>query len=104
MMGSVVVLEDPSPFMVPGQFVHPAYSTEWRCMQNDLLRLLKETDAPVLWVTDWMQDLARIEAEYDDARLQQVQDKQNVWYIKFLQHLRNSLFCQIKTQFSRPSS
>eukprot|EP00697_Spironema_sp_BW2_P004000 gnl/Spiro4/15390_TR8280_c0_g1_i1.p1 gnl/Spiro4/15390_TR8280_c0_g1~~gnl/Spiro4/15390_TR8280_c0_g1_i1.p1 ORF type:complete len:490 (-),score=32.50 gnl/Spiro4/15390_TR8280_c0_g1_i1:15-1430(-) len=95
MSGSIPVVEDQSHMWVPGTFVHPSHGDNFQCLPSDSLRLLKETNAPVLFVKDWRSDLPRLLERFDDSELQILQDRLATWYAQFLVDLKRTFFCQI---------
>ena len=98
MAGSVPVVEDPE--VQPGTFLHPSYPATFRCMPDDIHRVIKATRAPVIYVRDWETDLDRILAEMSDQQLQEKQDALAAWYDGFVLGLRDEVLCQVRAHMS----
>ena len=70
-------------------------------MPDDIHRLLRQHDAPVIHVTDWRTGLDAVLGSLSIAQLQERQDRLADWYDGFLATLRNEVFCQIRAHMGR---
>jgi len=71
--------------------LHPAYGTQFRCLQEDFNAWLKITQAPVYWVNDWKEDLPAIVRDIWHSNSTALQTKQNLmrsWRKSLFDHLR----------------
>jgi hypothetical protein len=91
--GSIPIIEEFPQQSLPGTFYHPSYPTTWKCVPEDIHGVLKQLNAPVLFVRDWQRDLPRIIASYASREngmneLMALQQRAKQWYLRLGNHLQ----------------
>ncbi|KAF1333168.1 hypothetical protein FI667_g2981, partial [Globisporangium splendens] len=91
--GSIPIIEEFPQQSLPGTFYHPSYPTTWKCVPEDIHGVLKQLNAPVLFVRDWQRDLPRIIASYVSREngmneLVALQQRAKQWYLRLGNHLQ----------------
>ena len=92
MAGSIPIIED--HYIPPGS-LHPAFESNWRCIDEDRHYWLKKTKAPVIFVENW-HELPALLNLMDEESIDRMQADLIIWFAEFQTEMKALFLRQVR--------